>query len=255
MKKEKWAFVTGSSDGIGKSIALELDSKGYNLILHGRDKEKIKEVSSHLKNTHKEIILDLNKKDAHQEIINFFTVNNLELEILVNNAGFGVFGDFKDSNTEEEINLIQMQISFTIYLTKYFINKTKKRPFYILNVSSLYSFFPVPKQSVYAASKAFLHSFSLALYYELKGSEIYVSDLCPGLTKSNFRQRQGKKESFNFFILSATRVAREGVRGLFKKNPVIIPGLVFKIMVFTIPKLPSSLRLYLIYKMNSKRGF
>lgn len=249
IKEENWALITGSSSGIGEALSYEFARHGFNIILHGRNKDELERVKNNIKTQSKIIVLDLTKADALKELLK--SVENLNIKVLVNNAGFGVSGDFKNTSLEHELDLIKVNIDIPVTLTKEFIKKSSLK--YILNTSSLYSYFPVPKQSIYGASKAFLHSFTLAIANE--NPELSISSLCPGLTYSKFRTRHGKDEKYYPVGLTSEQVAKVAVKGLFKKKKEIVPGLFNKIMAFTIPKLPANFGLSIIRKMNSSRGY
>ena len=248
--KERWALITGSSSGIGKELAITISNIGYHIILHGRDESALQEVKAKIATNVEIIVCDLTSENALRLILE--KTKDKNIEILVNNAGFGVGGDFKQTQLQDELDLIEVNVIFPIKLTKELLNKQQLK--YILNTSSLYSYFPVPKQAIYGASKAFKHSFSLAIAKE--NPEIIISSLCPGLTYSKFRTRQGKEEKHYPFIgLSSKQVAHIAVRGMLNGKKEIVPGVFSKMMATLIPKLPTSIGLWLIEKMNAGRGY
>ena len=255
---EKWALITGSSSGIGKAISYELAKKNYSIILHGRNTEILHSIAADIEDCYKVqtkvINVDLSEDNAIETILTLTEYQNIE--VLVNNAGFGVAGAYNATDIEAELKMVKVHVTAPMYLIKSFANKMKNNgKGHILNVSSLYSYFSVPKQAIYGASKAFQHSFSKALNEELKAQGIHVSSLCPGLTYSKFRTRQGKKEKKYLIGMTSEEVAKIAVKGLFKKKVSIVPGIFNKFMAFTIPKLPDRLALVIIHKMNKGRGF
>ncbi len=247
--KEKWALITGSSSGIGKEIAITLSNIGYHVILHGRNIEALHEIKKSITSNVEIINCDLTEKNAIEHFKALSEEKNIE--VLVNNAGIGVDGDFKSTNIEEEVEMVEINVIFPMRLTKLILQNNKLK--YILNTASLYSYFPVPKQAIYGASKAFLHSFSLAIAKE--NPEITISSLCPGLTYSSFRTRKGKEEKYYPIGLTSKAVATKAVRGMLNGKQEIVPGLFNKLISFVIPKLPTSLGLIIIQKMNSGRGY
>lgn len=254
-----YALITGSSSGIGQDMALILASKGYNILLHGRNENALKALQAKINNEEVKceyVIQDLCESNSVEEIIT--KIKDYPIEVFISNAGIGIPGNFVDNNLDDELKMTNLHVISIIKLTKYFIqNFSKMNKGYILNVSSLYAFFPVPKQSLYAATKTFQHSFFLSLHKEVQMAQkkIHISSLCPGLTYSQFRTRQGKDEQQSIVGLSSYQVAQIAIEGLFKNKKVIIPGFFNKLMALVIPILPYSIGLSIIYKINKQRGF
>lgn len=255
-----YAFITGSSSGIGLELARCLAAMNYQIILHGRNIDALEAACSDIKKTYSTECLyfsaELSNPHETQNLIE--KLKQFKIEVFVSNAGIGVPGNFFETNLENELSMCELHVMSVVRLSKYFMQEfAKNKKGHILNVSSLYSYFPVPKQSLYAATKSFQHSFFLSLHKEAKmaGLGVNISSLCPGLTYSNFRIRQGKQEKKSFVGLSATKVAAIALDGLFKNKCVIIPGIFNKIMALLIPLLPVESGLSIIYKMNKQRGF
>ena len=199
------------------------------------------------------VTAELSDDEQLDDLIN--KVKHRDINLLVNNAGFGVAGTFDKTDLASELDLVKVVVTAPMKITKALLPSLERvSDSYILNVSSLYSYFSVPKQAIYGASKAFQHSFSLALTEELRDKGVYVSSLCPGLTYSNFRIRQGKPEKKHIVGMTSEEVAAIAIKGLFKKKPSIIPGFFNKIMSYVIPSLTDRLALRAIFKMNSSRG-
>jgi short-subunit dehydrogenase len=217
------ALITGASSGIGLQLAKRFSKEGYRLILIGRDMERLKRLALECEG-HRGIpavILgkDLAQLRAADEIAAELNEKNYSVDVLVNNAGVGLWGDFSHTKVEDEISMVQLQITFTLTLTKLLLSKMREQGSgKILNVGSVYSFTPVPLQSVYAASKAFLWSFSMSLREELKGTGISVSLLCPGITSTRFRERAGITERKSPFSMSPETVAEIAFRGVMKNK-------------------------------------
>lgn len=254
---KNWALITGASSGIGLAIAKELAKRNYNLIIHGRNELALNKLKSELDSSNIEIKIitaDLSVMEETKALIQ--EVRDLPLSIFINNAGFGVAGDYEQTNLDEEFALTNTLVSSPMYMTKELIPILKNSPeSYILNVSSLYAFFAVPKQAIYGAAKAFQHSFSKALTRELSHTTISVSSLCPGLTYSQFRTRQGKNEKKHFVGLTSEEVAKIAMNKMFAKKVTIVPGFFNKFMSIVIPNLPDRWAIAIIHKMNSSRGF
>lgn len=261
-----YVLVTGSTSGIGLEMARNFAKRGHNIILHGRKEEVLKQNCSAIKNEFKVdctyLISDLAKLGAVEILTK--QLDAFDINIFISNAGIGVDGNFTNTPLEDEIALAHLQVTNVIALTKYFINRFKEvkaedknKEKYILNVSSLYAFFPVPKQIIYASTKSFQLSFFSGLHFEcvMHNPHIHISSLCPGLTYSNFRTRHGKKEKYSVIGLSCERVAQIAIKDLFRHRPIIVPGLYNKIIASIMTLLPMKVKLSIIYKINKGRGY
>lgn len=255
-----YAFITGSSSGIGQDMAKILAQRGYNIILHGRNELALQSLKLELVNQYRikceYILVDLCLENSAEVLIDY--LKNFSIEVFISNAGIGVPGNFHESKLSDELAMTTLHVTTVIKLAKYFVQTfSKNKKGFMLNVSSLYAFFPVPKQSLYAATKSFQHSFFLSLHKESQMSKlgINISSLCPGLTYSSFRTRQGKKEQHSIVGLSSYAVAQIAIDGLFENKKIIVPGFFNKMMSLVIPILPTFLGLSIIYKMNKQRGF
>lgn len=220
------ALITGASSGIGRDMAKYLSSLGYELILVSRDEEKLKEVQKQLKTTSEVIPMDLS---VSQNCINLYEqVKNKDIDLLINNAGFGLFGEFSEIDLEKEIHLINTNITALHILTKLFLkDMIKKDKGHILNVSSVASFAPGPLMSSYYASKSYVTRLSRGIAKELekKKSKVKISILCPGPVNTNFNKTAGVK--FSIKPMSSEYVAKYAIQKTLKGKLIIIPG--FKI--------------------------
>jgi uncharacterized protein len=254
------SLITGASKGIGKAIAFELAKTGSDLILVARSKDLIENLAKELKSKFEikvySIEIDLTKETAMNDVVEFCKTNNLNPNILINNAGFGLKGSFESLSYEKQIGMINLNISSLVSLTYKTIPTLKLHPkSYILNVGSVASFYPIPYFSIYAATKAFVLSFSNALNIELKSSNIYVSTLCPGPTQSSFWEASGVKiKSFapKIFQMTSERVAKVAIKGMFKGKRMIVPGIFNKIQVFVRSLVPTNLILFIFGKIWKK---
>lgn len=183
------ALITGATSGIGYELAKVMAEKAHDLVLVSRDKDKLKEVKADFENKYKigveTLDIDLSQPTSAKEV--YETFKNSNVEILVNNAGVGLKGDFFSDSLEKNQNMAYLNMNTLMDLTYYFGNDflAKKRG-RILNTASIVSFFPGPKQPVYYATKAFVRSFSRALAYNLRNSGVSVTALHPGVTRTNF---------------------------------------------------------------------
>jgi uncharacterized protein len=267
--KKPLALITGASSGIGYAFTCHFARKGYDIIAIARDRQRLNEIENSLltKFNSKVYVLpvDLSKIDSIQFIEEFLKTEGLNVDVLVNNAGFGIHGSFKDTEIHKEIEMVNLQISSTLSLTKLVLPYMQsKKSGYILNVGSVYSFSPVPFQSVYGGCKAFLLSFSNSLAYENKKYGIKVTALCPGITKTEFRMRSkvGRHKILNKNNLnskkptgmSAEHVAEQGYKALMRGDRVFIPGLTNRIFVQIATHLPTSFLSSALALVNSIRG-
>lgn len=224
----KKALVTGASSGIGRDIAIELGKRGYNLILVARDEEKLQETAGRIKTNVKIIVKDLsiidNCKDIYEE------TKKEEIDILINNAGFGVHGKFVDTNLEKELKMIETNITAVHILTKLFLkDMVDRNSGHILNVASMAAFAPGPLMSAYYASKAYVYRLSEGIKTELKknDSNVKISVLCPGPVRTNFNKVAGV--NFAAPSLSSNYVAKYAVKKMLKNKFTIVPGNLMKV--------------------------
>lgn len=232
-----YTIITGSSSGIGYELANLFAEDKHNIILVARNEERLQIVKDKLRRTDidiKILALDLANMDDCNKLIKFVEENNIDISILVNNAGVGSFGDFKDIEWNEEEKLIDINIKALTKLTKYFLPKMidKKRGG-ILNVASTAAFASGPRMATYYASKAYVLNLTEAIYEEVKGTGVKVSCLCPGPVKTSFQDKAGIKKSENAkkYLMDAQTVAKEGYYRFKKGKLIIIPGFKNRILV------------------------
>lgn len=242
----KTALITGASKGIGKEFAKVFASKNCNLVLvarSGDELQKLKEfivqkynVSVHL------IVKDLFTANAVQEVFEEIHYNNIDIDYLVNNAGFGDYGEFVSTNWERYNNMINLNINVLTHLCKLFISDWKgRKEGKIINISSTAAFQPGPMMAVYFATKSYVLHFSEAIAKELENSGITVTAVCPGPTSTEFGSESGMSASKlvkNVKILDAADVARQSYDAMMRGKPVIINGGMNKIAPFFIRFLP-----------------
>ncbi|WP_295673881.1 SDR family oxidoreductase [uncultured Mucilaginibacter sp.] len=237
---ENYALITGASKGIGKSIAQLLAQKGYNLLLVARSETELKQLAASVQQEYKVeaqyFAIDLSVNGSAKAVADWAAGLAIPLSILVNNAGYGLWGHFDQLGLPEQMNMLNLNINAVVELTHYLLPalKTQKQS-YILNVASTAAYQAVPTLALYSASKAFILSYSRAIRYELKDTPVSVSCLCPGPTDTGFIARAGMDaiaqiaEKFN---MPPQKVAGIGLKGMFNKKAEIITGFLNKVMAF-----------------------
>ena len=256
---DRWAIITGASSGIGKALAFEFAAGGFNLLLTARDEAALAEVAAQCRRKHgvetEVAAADLSCAEELEALIGSLASKPRPYEILVNNAGFGIHGDFAATEIDQNINLLRVQLTATLRLTRAILpSMIAHRSGRILNVASVYSFSPVPFQSVYAACKAFLLSFSTALQNEVEGTGVTVTTFCPGVTQTEFRSRAGigqKNQESGMTAEAAARIAYvETLRG----KRIVIPGFFNRLFVLAARMLPVQVVPRMIRFINQRRG-
>lgn len=247
------ALITGASSGIGRDMAKYLASKNIDLILVARRKEKLEELASELKVNVKIISLDLSNEKNVYKLYDKCKCENID--ILINNAGFGLFGDFSNTDLDIELNMIDVNIKAPHILTKLFLKDfIKKDNGYILNVCSSAGFMAGPKLNTYYATKNYLTKLTMAINEELrqKNSNVIVSALCPGPTSTEFNKVA--KGTFNIKEISSEYVAKYGIDKMFERKMIIIPTLLMKLGNFGLRFIPYRLQLIIAYHIQFRKS-
>jgi hypothetical protein len=246
------ALITGASSGIGKDMARILSSRGYDLILVARDKEKLEKLKKELTTEVQIISMDISSTFNCMKLYN--RVKKEDIDILVNNAGFGVYGKFDETSLDKELDMIDLNIKAVHTLTKMFLKDFKeKNKGYILNVSSAAAFLPRPLMAGYYASKAYVLRLTEAIYEELRqdNSSVYVGALCPGPVNTNFNNVAGVK--FSVEALESYDVASYAVKKMFEREMIIIPGKMMKFNIFMNKFIPKKALLKMAYGIQKKK--
>lgn len=256
---QKWALITGSSSGIGRAVAFELASQGYNLFLTSQNEQRLRQVAADCHQQHnietRVYTADLSRPESVDGLIRALSAPPIEIEFLVNNAGFGVSGEFLKTDLARELDLMNVQLAAMLKLTKAVLPQMEARKKgRILNVASVYSFAPAPFQAVYSACKAFLMTFSESLREELKGTGVTVTALCPGTTRTEFRARAGIAHRNDAAGASPEAVAKIAVRQALKGKHLVVPGFANRLFVFVTRRLPVSVVPRVVRFINSARG-
>lgn len=261
------ALVTGASSGIGAEIARQLAKLGANLILVARSEDKLEALASELRPLGIQIYvipLDLAEIDAGQQLENEINTRSLAIDLLINNAGFGDFGDFWERPHQEISEMIQVNITVLTELMRRFLPEMVKRGRgRVLNVGSVASFMPGPRMAEYFASKAYVLHLSEAVNEELRSgghTGVSVTSLCPGPTSTNFDAVAGMKNSTlnsdtraELSRLPVEYVARQGIEGMIRGQSVVIPGRINQIQAFLPRITPRGLAIRLLSRLSKAK--
>lgn len=257
---KKTALITGGSTGIGFELARQFAAHGHDVVLVARKADQLEAAAGKIEGKYgvsaRTISMDLADANAPQRLFDALSGDDVQIDFLVNNAGFGFGGDFVDTDIDRELDMIQVNCSALIHLTKLFLPPMlKRKEGKILNVASTASFQAGPGHSIYYASKAFVLSFSEAIAEELRKTGITVTALCPGPTESNFSERAGTNKSRLFTqakVASAEEVARFGYVAMMKGTRVAIPGMQNKLMIQAERFVPRILVNRIAYRMQDE---
>jgi hypothetical protein len=231
MPDRKTALITGASFGIGLEFSRIFAREGYNLVLVARSADKLRQLASELEKAHgtRSLMLatDLSEPGAPAYVLDQTTRADIQVDVLVNNAGFGQYGMFAENDLEECLRQIQLNVTTLTHLTRlYLLAMIARKSGGILNVASTAAFQPGPLMAVYFATKAYVLHFSEALANELDGTGVSVTCLCPGPTATEFHKRANATgmRLLKFGSMDARTVAEDGYRGLVAGKPVVISG-------------------------------
>ncbi len=257
---QKYTLITGASAGIGKELSHTFAQNGYNLILVARTRSKLEELARSLESQFgiktQVIIKDLSDPLAAKQIFESVRDDALCVDILVNNAGVGVGGNFIDSSDNDEMNLMQINITALTMMCKYFAEAmVQQGGGKIVNIASTAAFQPGPYMSTYYASKAYVLSFSEALSVELNSKNISVTTICPGVTQTDFFATAniiGTNLAQSPLMMSAKQVAEITFNACVKGRGIVIPGLINKLMAFMVRLTPRSIITRITGSLNKK---
>lgn len=249
--KGKWALVTGASSGIGKAFAERLAEKGYGVVLVARRRDRLEALAATLRQRHHVethiIAADLSQPDASTAITSELRRQNLTIDFLVNNAGYGVPGSYTKVTWDEHSRFMQVLVTAVLDLTYQLLPGMIERGWgRIVNVASVAGMVPAPAgHTLYGASKAFVIRFSEAVDAENKAAGVHCTAVCPGFTWSEFHDVTGTRDRMNrlpaFLWLTAARVAREGYDAVMRGEPVIVNGRIYRFLVWLNGALPRRL--------------
>ena len=254
--KGNYTLITGGAKGIGYEIAKRFAKEGSNILLVARDIERLVEVKNEFSkfNIKVEILkIDISKDNEIESMFKYIKENEIEIENIINNAGVGSFGEFKDTNNENNDDLIKININALTKITRCFLPQLlEKNRGGILNIASTAAFCAGPKMGIYYASKAYVLNLTEAIHEECRGSNVKISCLCPGPVKTEFQNKAGivKTEAAKKYLMDAKIVANIGYEGFIKGKVIIIPGFKNKLLVLGNKFLPRVISRRIINSIN-----
>ncbi len=239
---EKFALVTGACSGIGLEMSWLLADRDYNLLLVSNEEERLLDLNKKISEQSQAIVkilhIDLAKNDAAEEVFKYCNENDIEVEVLINNAGFFFFGEVAEADIKKAGQKILLHILTSSLLCTLFGKKMKEEgKGYIMNVSSISAYKAFPGIAHYGSTKSFIKYFTRSLRTEMKAYGVNVSCLCPGATLTNLYDpnvinvEAGKKFGI---MMSAKKVAKQGINGLFSNKALIMPGFITRLMMYSI---------------------
>ena len=247
------ALVTGASSGIGRDIAIYLSELGYDLILVSRDENRLKETGKSIKTKYEIYPCDLTNKENCFKLYDKYKDD--KIDVLINDAGFGLFGNTWETSIEKELKMIDLNITAVHILTKLFLKDMMNRDSgYILNVSSSAGFFSGPYLNTYYATKNYVNRYTMGIYEELrhKKSNVHISCLCPGPVDTNFNKVAGGE--FSVKPLSSYEVAHYAIDKMFKNKLIIVPGFFLRLGIFGRRFVSEKFLLKVMYKVQTSKG-
>ncbi|MBS3750112.1 MAG: SDR family oxidoreductase [Anaerolineales bacterium] len=248
--KEKWALVTGASSGLGVDFARRLAERGCNLILVARREERLAEVREEIESEYgveaRVMAMDLARDEAPRELLDEVDKEGLPVDVLINNAGFGMHGPFEEGDWERYRTMIKLNVQTLVGLTRLVLDGMRERGFgYIMLVASNGAFQPTPEYALYGATKSLVRSFGEALSYELRNSPVSCTVVSPGPTRTEFHDVAGQDRQGNLYIrlamMESEHVAEIGVRSMLREKPSVVPGLLNKVFAWTAQRGPRRL--------------
>lgn len=246
------ALITGASSGLGREFAKELSRLGYDLILVARRKKNLEELKKELTTNVQIIVMDLSNQN---NCISLYEQTKEEnISILINNAGFGLFGEFNSTDLNRELEMIDINIKTVHILTKLFLNDfIKRNEGYLLNISSSASFFAGPLMATYYGTKNYVTRLTEAIYQELKvmKSKVYIGVLCPGPVETEFNKVAGVK--FSLHSLQANTVAHYAITKMFRRKWLILPGIQTRLIYAFHRIIPRKLLLRVVYNIQKRK--
>ena len=245
------ALITGASSGLGKDFAVKLSNMGYDLILVSRNKKELEKVANNVKTKVQIEILDLSSKENCIKLFN----KHKNIDLLINNAGYGLFGEFSKTSLDKELNMIDLNINAVHILTKLYLQEMiKKDEGRILNVASTAAFLPGPLMSTYYSTKSYVYSLTTAIFEELRRikSNVKISVLCPGPVNTNFNNIA--EVNFSIKGLSSDYVTSYAINKMFKNKLVIIPGFTNKLAKMACKISSLKLQLKVDYRIQKRKG-
>jgi hypothetical protein len=228
---DRWALVTGASSGLGAEFARQLAARGCHVALVARRADRLERLSKELEAERgvqtRVVAMDLGARDAPSALHQRMRSEGIAVDVLVNNAGFGLYGPFLELPWEREREMLELDVLALVHLTKLFARDMVERDFgYVLQVASIGAYQPSPTYATYSAAKAFVLSFGEALAYELRRTKVRVTVLSPGVTETEFLAVSGQRRSRyqRLFLMKPEAVVRAGIEAMLRGKPSTVPG-------------------------------
>ena len=245
----KTALITGASSGLGVDFATILAERGCNLVLVARREDRLRTLADELAQKYgvqaQVIGMSLSPIGAAQDLYDRIRALNLTVDVLINNAGFGVYGPFTEISWEREEEMLRLDIIALVHLTKLFVRDMLARNFgYVLQVSSIGAYQPSPTYATYSAAKSFVLSFGEALNYELRGTNVKMSVLSPGVTETEFLQVAGQRKSLfqRLSMMQSRPVAEIGIDAMLRGKPSKVAGVMNGLTAWSLRFVPRRLQ-------------
>lgn len=255
------ALITGASGGIGLELAELFAQDGHDLVLVARSGDRLEQIATRFaikyKVYSKVVVADLSQQEAPQQVFDMLKQDGTHVNVLVNNAGFGNYGYFRETDLQKELGMMQLNMVSLTHLTKLFLQQLAPgQPAKVLNVASTAAFPPGPLMAVYYASKAYVLSFSEALAAEQEGTNVSVTVLCPGATATDFKDNANLEGSGIFkgpLVADARTVAKAGYEGMLAGDVVVLPGLHTKLLPLIVRVMPRGFVRRMVKRVQEKR--
>lgn len=246
------ALITGASSGLGYELAKQLSARGYDIIAVARRLDRLEALADELDTKLIPIVADLSLESECHRIIE--ETRDFDIDIVINNAGFGLLGEFSETELSREMQMLDVNCRAPHILTKLFLGIfLQKNKGYILNICSVGGMMPGPLLATYYATKAYLLSLTRAVYEEIRqsGKSVYIGCACPGPIDTEFNEIA--KGSTKIKSRPASYVARRCIGGMFKRRLTIIPGIEVKLSALGAKLLPVKLMMKMTYKIQKKK--
>jgi short-subunit dehydrogenase len=255
----EWALVTGAYSGIGLELSKLLAHDGYSVVLVARNAERLRNVAAELKQLGAPqtycVAIDLAAANGADELVRRLKEQNIKVDVLINNAGFDVYGLFVETSYEQEQQMMLLNMIALTRLTKLLLPRmVHRKRGHVLNLGSIGSLMPCPLNAVYAATKSYVLSFSEALAGELRGTGVTITTLCPGATRTEFHQRAAMERIrlLRFGWGRADKVALAGYRAMKRGQLMVVPGFFNKFTMFMSNFIPRRARIFMAHYMASE---
>lgn len=241
----RWALITGASSGLGVDFAQLLSARRCNVILVARRADRLRALAQQLAEQHRVEVrvlpIDLGIAGAAQHLYDRVRAEGLSVDLLINNAGFGLYGPFVDIPWERELSMLQVDVVSLVHLTKLFVRDMVAAGFgRVLQVGSVGAYQPIPTYASYAAAKSFVLHFSEALNYELRATNVRVTVLSPGVTETEFLQVAGQTPTLfqRLTMMPSRPVAEVGIRAMLRGRSSVVPGFMNKLLIWLLRFVP-----------------